>query len=78
MLNIGQFFCKRSQELGLKNINETRNHFFEEIEQNELISKKHKKFCTTLNYIEHFLNLASIITGCISISAFASLFGVLQ
>ena len=78
MLNIGQFFCKRSQELRLKNVNKTRNHFLEEIQQNELISKKHKKICTTLNYIEHFLNLASIITGCISISAFASLFGVLQ
>ena len=29
--------------------------------------------CTTLNYIGHFLTLAS--TGCISISAFASLVG---
>ena len=37
------------------------------------MSKKHKKVCTTLNYIEHFLILASTITGCISISAFASL-----
>ena len=37
------------------------------------MSKKHKKVCATLNYIEHFLVLASTITGCISISAFASL-----
>ena len=35
--------------------------------------KKHKKFCTAQNYIEHFLILASKITGCILISAFASL-----
>ena len=28
---------------------------------------------TTLNYIEHFLILAFTITGCISISSFASL-----
>ena len=28
------------------------------------------------NYIEHFLILASTITGCISISAFASLIGI--
>ena len=34
---------------------------------------KHKKVCTTLTYIEHFLILASTITGCISIYAFASL-----
>ena len=39
-------------------------------------SKKPKRFCTTLNYIEHFLILASTITGCISISAFASLIGI--
>ena len=38
--------------------------------------KKHKKVCTTLNYIEHFRILVSTITGCISISAFASLVGI--
>ena len=37
------------------------------------MSRKHKNFCTTLNCIEHFLILASIFTGCISISAFAFL-----
>ena len=40
------------------------------------MSKKYKKVCTTLNYIEHFLILASTITGCISITAFASLIGI--
>ena len=40
------------------------------------MSRKHKKVCTALNYIEHFLILASTITGCISISAFASLLGI--
>ena len=39
------------------------------------MSKKHKKVCTTLNYIECFLILASAITGCGSISAFSSLVG---
>ena len=38
---------------------ETRNYFLEEIEQNELLSKKHKKVCTTLNYAEHIFILAS-------------------
>ena len=37
--------------------------------------RKHKKVSTTLNYIEHFLILASTITECISMSAFASLLG---
>ena len=40
------------------------------------MSRKHKKVCTTLNYIEHFLILASAIAGCISISAFVSLLGI--
>ena len=65
-----------SQEFRLKNINETRNYFLEEIEKNELMSNKHKKTCATLNYTEHFLILTSTITGCILISAFASLLGV--
>ena len=64
-----------SQKFRLKNIDETRNYFLKEIEQNELISKKQKRVCTTLNYIEHFLILSSTIAGCISISAFASLLG---
>ena len=37
-----------------------------------MTSKKHKKSCTTLDYIEHFLVLASSIIESISISAFAS------
>ena len=63
-----------SQECRLKNIDETRNYFHEE--QNKSMSKKHKRVCTNLNYIEHFLILASTITGCISISVFASLLDV--
>ena len=40
------------------------------------MSRKHKKVCITLNYIEHFFILASTITGCISISAFSYLIGI--
>ena len=43
------------------------------INWNELLSKKHRKFCRVLNYTEHSLILISTITGCVSISAFASL-----
>ena len=53
-----------------------RNYLIEEINQNELISEKHKMICTTLNYIEHFLVVASTITRYVSISAFASLIGI--
>ena len=64
------------QEFRLKNINETRNYFFEEIKQNELVSKRRKKVCTTLNYIEDFLILASTVTGYISVSSLASLIDI--
>ena len=67
---------KISQEFRFKKINETRNYLIEEINRNELISKKHKKVCATLKYIEHFLILTSTITGCISISDFASSVGI--
>ena len=65
-----------SKDIRSKNIDETRNYFPEEIDQNELMNRKHKNYCTTLKYIEHVLILASTITGCISISAFASLIGI--
>ena len=38
--------------------------------------RKHKTFCTILNYLEHFSLLGSAISGCISISDFASLLGI--
>ena len=45
-------------------------------EKKELMSRKHKKVCKTLNYTEHFLILASTITGYISIFDFDSLLGI--
>ena len=66
-----------SQEFRLKDIDETRNYLIEKLNRNELISKNHKKVCTTLNYIKHSLILISTITGCVSISIFATLVGIL-
>ena len=40
------------------------------------MSKKHREVCTNWKYIEHFLVLASAVTGYISISAFASVLGI--
>ena len=40
-----------SQEFRLKTINEARNYLIEEINQNELISKKYKKVYRAFNYI---------------------------
>ena len=36
------------------------------------MSKKNKKTCKYLTYVEHLFILASTITGCVSISAFDS------
>ena len=38
--------------------------------------RKQKKTCANLNYIEHFLILASAVTRCISVSTFATLLGI--
>ena len=40
------------------------------------MSKKHKKVCRVLNYIDHSLIVISTITRCVSISAFAYLVGI--
>ena len=49
-----------SQEFRLKNIDQRRNHFIEEINQNELMGKKHKKLCKVLNYISIPVGIASL------------------
>ena len=55
----------------LKEIDETKDCFLEEIKH-----KKHENTNKTLNYLEHLLILASIIVGCVSISAFAFTVGI--
>ena len=65
-----------SQEFRLKNINETRNYLIEEINQNELMSIKHKKVYRVLNYVEHLLIIISAVTECVYNSTFASLVGI--
>ena len=61
----------------MKNIDEKRNYFIKDIDQNELMNNKHKKVSMTIIYIKHFLILTSGVTGCILITAFASFLGFL-
>ena len=42
----------KSRETRLKNIEQTKKYFIDEINDNELISKKYKKICSALNYVE--------------------------
>ena len=53
------------QEFRLKNIDDTR--FVSSKKQSKMNwwIESTKRFCTTLNYIEYFLIVASAITGCI-------------
>ena len=65
-----------NQEFILKKLDEIRNYLIGKKSQNELMSKKHKKFCRVLKYIEHSIIAVSTITGCVSIFTFASLVGI--
>ena len=40
------------------------------------MSKNHKKVYRVSNYVEHFLIIISTVTGCVSISVFASVVGI--
>ena len=62
-----------SFEFRLKKIDETRHYLIEEIKHNDLMSKKYKKTCKYLNYVEHLLILVSTTLGCVTVSALASL-----
>ena len=53
-----------------------KKDFIEGINHHDLMCKKHKNICTVLNRIDQLLILASAITGCVSICAFASLDGI--
>ena len=67
-----------SLEFRLRKIDEKRNYLLDEIKHiNEhLMSEKYKKTCKYLNYVEHLIILVSTVTGCASISAFASLVAI--
>ena len=65
-----------SLEFRLNEIDETRNYILEKIKHINLMSQKYKKMCRSLKYCEHFLVLISLVSWCVSVSAFASLTGV--
>ena len=69
-----------NKEFRLTKIDGVKNYLIEEINRNELMSKKHEKDCRVLSYIDHSFilinQLISTVTECVSISAFASLVGV--
>ena len=52
-----------NQEFRLKKVDEMRNYLIEQINQNNLMSKKHKIVCRVLNYTDHSIIVISTITG---------------
>ena len=68
---------KMNQKFRLKKVEEIKKYLIQEINRNELMSKRHKKVCRNLNYVDYLLFMISIITWCTSISRFASLVGIL-
>ena len=65
-----------NQEFRLKKIDEIRNYLIEEINRNELMSKKNKKVCRALDHIDQSLIEISKINGRAFFSAFTSLFDI--
>ena len=57
-------------------LDEPRNYLLDEIKHNDLMSEKNIKTCKYLNYVENLLILYSTVTGCVSVSAFASLLDI--
>ena len=74
VLLIDTTIWKISWGLQPRKINEAKSFFIEEVKK--VLSRKHKNVFIALNYIELVLVLASVFNGFISISAFASLFGI--
>ena len=64
-----------SLDFRLKKIDDTRNYLLDEI-KHDLTSEKRKRRCGPFNCFEHFCAFVSAISGCVSISPFASLVGV--
>ena len=64
-----------SQSLDFKKRKWVTSYFIEQMNQNELMSKKYKKVSRVPNFIEKVLILASAVTEYASISALASLVG---
>ena len=58
-----------TQKYRLKNIDERRNYFTEEINQNEWMTKNYINVSRVLDYIEHSFVLVSTVTIWVSITS---------
>ena len=57
-------------EKSIKKPEEIRNYLLREKNQNELMSKKHKKACRVLHYIQHLLIVISLVGIPIGITSY--------
>ena len=63
--NLYQTYIKHKPRILIEKYGWNKSYLLEEIKQNKLMSRKYKKVCTTMDYVERFLILASACTGCI-------------
>ena len=61
-----------SLKIRQKKLDEVKNYLLQDI-KHDLMSKKQKRMCRTLNYFEHSLLFISAVTDCVLIFAFVSL-----
>ena len=66
-------YGKRSKSRAwTKKIDETGNCLLDKIKHNYLVSEKYRKTCKYKNYDEDLLIPASVVTGCVSVSAISA------
>ena len=63
------------QQFRLNKINKIKDYFLVEIRERELISKNLSKYISSLDYFDKSLNVLAILSGSISIAAFATIIG---
>ena len=63
------------QQFRLNKINEVKYHFFAEIKERELMSKRLSKYIASFDYFDKSLIVLSATSGNISIASFATVIG---
>ena len=69
-LNANQL--SNQQQFRMNKINEIKDYFIAEIKKKELISKRHSKYISCLDYFDKSLIVLSVTTGSISIPSFTT------
>ena len=64
-----------NQQFRLNKINEIEEYFIAEIKERELMSKKHSKYISFIDYFDKSLIVLSVTSGGVSIASFVTAIG---